>query len=148
MIIRVDRYLSTATATLSKIYVDGTFICFGLEDEYREVKVPEETRIPAGVYKVLLRKEGRLHNKYRERFGSAFHEGMLWLQDVPNFDYILIHMGNTEKDTAGCLIVGMDVDELKMEVKASLAAYKRLYALVVAEAKRGHLYIEYEDNDK
>ena len=50
MMITVDRFKSDADATISKVNVDGQFVCFGLEDEYRAENVANETRIPAGQY--------------------------------------------------------------------------------------------------
>ena len=47
----VERFTSDKDATISAIYLDDVFQCFGLEDEYREEKVASETRIPAGSYK-------------------------------------------------------------------------------------------------
>ena len=49
----VERFTSDKDATISAIYLDDVFQCFGLEDEYREEKVASETRFPAGSYKVM-----------------------------------------------------------------------------------------------
>lgn len=149
MLIRVDRYISSNEATLSRIYVDGFPQCFGLEDEYRAVKAPGETRIPAGEYQITLRAWGGFHERYAEdRRIRDIHIGMLWVRDVPNFEYILIHVGNTEKDTDGCLIVGKTCDELRMAVWNSWEAYRALYSKVRTDAERGRLRIRYEDNDR
>ena len=59
MEILVDRFVSDDDSTISRVNVDGQFVCFGLEDEYRADKVPGETRIPAGTYRVTLRKGRR-----------------------------------------------------------------------------------------
>lgn len=85
-----------ATRTLGRLYVDGRFECYTVEDVRRPdgVKVKGETAIPAGCYKLALRDSPR------------FGKDALWLLDVPGFEWILIHAGNTEKDTEGCLIVG------------------------------------------
>jgi hypothetical protein len=145
----VDRFLSDAETTISNVTVDGSFVCFGLEDEHREKKVPKETRIPAGKYDVRLLLEGDHHKRYSTRF-SDIHQGMLHLQDVPNFTGILIHVGNTDKDTSGCLIVGSQAvtEPKKLAVTQSVAAYRRLYQIVVAAAKAGNLTIEIQDNDR
>ncbi len=105
MKISVERIFSDDDATISTLWVDGRFICFGLEDEYREDKIPGETRIPAGEYKITLRTVGGFHTRYGRKF-PEFHKGMLWIRGVPNFEYILIHIGNTDEHTAGCLLVG------------------------------------------
>tara|TARA_R110002020_G_scaffold75639_1_gene192334 strand:- start:216 stop:569 length:354 start_codon:yes stop_codon:yes gene_type:complete len=80
-----------------------TFLAYTLEDEQRDVKVWGETRIPAGTYKLKLREEGGFHNKYLNKYGEIFHKGMIHVQDVPGFEYILWHTGNTDEHTAGCL---------------------------------------------
>ena len=80
-----------------------TFLAYTLEDEQRDVKVWGETRIPAGTYKLELRTEGGFHTRYSGKYG-AMHKGMIHVQDVPGFEYILWHTGNTDEHTAGCLI--------------------------------------------
>ena len=64
-----------------------TFLAYTLEDEQRDVKVWGETRIPAGTYKLKLRTEGGFHNRYKTKYASM-HKGMIWVQDVPGFEYI------------------------------------------------------------
>lgn len=148
MRLTVDRFHSDEDATLSRVLIDGVFFCFGLEDEYRETKKAAETRIPAGTYKIGVRDTGGFHNRYAKKF--YYHRGMLHVQDVPGFEYILIHIGNTDEDTAGCLLVGDQAYAGKGEIKvgASTAAYKRLYQRVIESAINGVLTIEYQDNDR
>lgn len=149
MKISVDRFISDDDTTISRITVDGAFVCFGLEDEFRVTKVVNETRIPAGTYDVRLRTVGKHHTQYKVQFPDI-HKGMLWLQDVPNFEYILIHCGNTQTDTAGCLLVGTDAstDKGNMSISRSRVAYRLLYTKVVDAALEGVLSIEFVDNDK
>ncbi len=149
MEITVDRFVSDDDTTLSRVSIDGVFNCFGLEDEFREEKVAAETRIPAGTYQVGLRTEGGHHNRYAVRFADI-HKGMLHILDVPNFTWILIHCGNTDEDTAGCLLVGSQAltDPGEMRITQSVAAYKRFYPLVVDAAAKGELTIRFEDNDR
>lgn len=118
----------TDEETLSKLYANGVFVCYVLEDQYRATKVKGDTRIPAGRYKVILRTEGTTHAKYAASY-PKIHKGMLWLLDVPGFDYILIHKGNNDKDTAGCLLVGNDKAEHngRITLVESEKAYLRLY---------------------
>jgi len=99
---------------------------------YREQKIKGETRIPNGTYKVELREVGGFHNKYLAKYGDTFHKGMLWVKDVPNFEYILIHVGNTDDNTEGCLLVGSTADKDKSFIGASGNAYKDFYPKVVA----------------
>ncbi len=148
MIIIVDRFHSDDDATLSLVKVDGRFVCFGLEDEYRADKMAGETRIPAGVYRVGLRTTGGFHARYSERF--PWHAGMLHVLDVPGFEFILIHIGNTDEDTAGCLLVGFGAsgERSDLRVVTSRRAYEDLYRRVVGAAADGTLEIEYRDSDR
>ena len=121
-------------ATNGLLFIDNVFECYTLEDEVRDVKVHSETAIPLGTYKIKFRNIGGFDTKYTARYGSTFHKGMLELQDVPNFKYILIHTGNTDQHTAGCLLVGetqQDLDKGKDGfVGGSGDAYKKMYPKV------------------
>ena len=150
MLIDVFRFASDNDTTLSTISVDGRFSCFGLEDQYRRgPKVPGETRIPAGTYAVRLRITGAFHGRYSRKF-SDIHQGMLELVDVPNFKHVLIHVGNEDGDTAGCILTGTSAnsDVGRMSVGASALAYKRLYQHVVNDAAVGDLRISIKDGDR
>ena len=122
-------------------------LCFTLEDEFRTQKVSGETRIPPGEYRITLRREGGHHHRYAQRFPNI-HRGMLWIRDVPNFEYILIHIGNTESDTAGCLLVGMLIDLRTGLLGASKDAYQQFYPPVAAAIERGEeVTIRYTNYD-
>lgn len=148
MNITVTRAAAGRNTTLSEIAVDGAFVCYGLEDKAQKLKIKGKTRIPAGEYCVKLRKEGGFHSRYKERFAS--HKGMLHIQNVTGFEYILIHCGNTHEDTEGCLLVGAKVifDDACMdfELKESAVAYTKLYNKVVQAAEAGNLTINFIDN--
>jgi hypothetical protein len=108
-------------------------LCFTLEDEARTVKVYAETRIPAGTYKLQCRTHGGFHTRYLKKYG-AWHRGMIQVMNVPGFNDILIHIGNTEKDTAGCLLVGntCTFDAAgNSSISASEIAYKRIYTPIM-----------------
>ena len=128
------------------------FLCYTLEDEFRALKVRGETRIPAGIYDIQFRKEGGFHNKYSKRFADI-HKGMLQVMDVPNFDYIMLHCGNTDEHSSGCLLLG-DSQENNVIIKdgfigKSKNAYKRVYPLIAKELELGNkVTIEYKDFDK
>ena len=113
-----------------------TFLAYTLEDEQRDEKVYGETRIPNGTYELGLRKTGGYHAKYSKRF-SDIHVGMLHVLDVPGFEYILIHCGNTDEHTAGCLLVGDSQENNQITkngfIGKSTQAYKRIYPRI-AEA--------------
>ena len=149
MLISVNRTTSDDDTTISTVSVDGSFVCFGLEDEFRETKVVKETRIPAGRYRVALQTAGRLHARYLTRF-PEFHRGMLHVLEVPGFEAILIHIGNTDEDTEGCLLVGSGAvtEPGNMSIHGSAAAYKLLYPKVVDAAAAGQLEIEFIDSDR
>ena len=147
MLITVNRFTSDNDSTLSTISIDGVFECFGLEDEHRIDKVPAETRIPRGVYTIALRTTGGFHSRYSARFPDL-HQGMLQLMDVDGFTNILIHVGNTDEDTEGCLLTGCNANTSQsLSIGSSTKAYKRLYGRVIDAAKAGNLQIEYWDND-
>ena len=103
-------------------------MCFVLEDEHREVKVPGETRIPAGRYRIKPRYGSPAFGYLDKRY--PWHNGMLWLQDVPNFTYIYIHAGNNDDHTDGCLLVGDKAQQNVTKrglVQKSADAYQRIY---------------------
>ena len=102
-----------------------SFLCYTLEDEARTVKQWGETRIPAGKYKLTLRSEGGFHTRYLAKFGAEFHKGMIYVNEVPNFEYILWHIGNDDDDTAGCLLVGKTSQD--NFIGNSTTAYKEIY---------------------
>lgn len=109
------------------------FLCFTLEDEFRTNKIYGETRIPDGKYKIKLRTKGGFHERYTNKYGSEFHKGMLHLQDVPNFEHVLIHTGNDDDDTAGCILVGNQTRENVTNdgfIGDSVSAYKRIYPAI------------------
>ena len=138
MRLELYRFSSQNESTLGILYIvnDETnqkdFLCFTLEDQKREVKVYGETRIPKGTYQIKYRKEGGYHNKYSKRFPSI-HRGMLEIRDVPNFTHILLHCGNTDDDTDGCLLVGNVVSQNITKdgfLGQSTDCYKRIYPIL------------------
>ena len=124
------------------------FLCYTLEDEEREVKVMGETCIPNGTYRIGLRTEGGFHSRYSKRFPDI-HQGMLEIQDVPNFKYVLIHCGNTDEHTAGCLLIG-DSQENNALIEngfigKSSQAYARIYLRIIQKVLEGEeVFIEYK----
>ena len=149
MEITVQRYSSNNESTLGILLIDCDFQCYTIEDEFRSKKLNGETRIPSGRYRIELRKEGGFHQRYLQKFGSEFHKGMLWVKEVPNFDYILIHIGNDDDDTAGCLLVGNTANNNRHGngfVGDSGGAYKDLYSKVVNALLSGdEVWINYRD---
>lgn len=131
MDLKLVRFSSSEDDTLGILYVNGIFECFILEDEYREEKVMDETRIPEGTYEIRFRTSGGMFSRYSDKW--LWHGGMLELQDVPNFKYIYFHPGNKESHTSGCLLTG-DVCYTNQVrngfVGRSTIAYERLYKKV------------------
>lgn len=93
------------TQTVGKLYLNGVYFCDTLEDKNRDLnkngifdgdekKVYAQTCIPFGQYKVIINQSPR------------FKRLMPRLLNVPHFDGILIHNGVTEKNSAGCILVG------------------------------------------
>lgn len=143
MLLNVRRYKHEKDFTIGKLYIEDEFECYTLEDEYRKIKVMHETRIPDGTYQVVLRTFGGHHERYQKKFPE--HKGMLWVIEVPGFKDILIHIGNTDDDTSGCLLVGLNVDEARGQLYNSTAAYRRMYSKVIEAFDRGEeVWIKYE----
>ena len=101
--------------------------------------------------KVELRKEGGFRAKYNKKY-PGIHRGMLHVVDVPNFEYILIHTGNTDEHTAGCLLVGDSQENNQLLpdgfIGKSVNAYKRIYPSIAKAIDQGEeVTIEYIDFD-
>lgn len=96
MEILVQRTAKKDNYTIGRLSIDGKYVCDTLEDKVREpgVKVAGKTAIPAGRYRVIV--------NVSPKFGRELPR----LLDVPGFEGILIHRGNTPEDTAGCILVG------------------------------------------
>lgn len=128
MIVRLQRLQAYSNYTLGALYIDNVLMCFVLEDEPRAEKVKEKTRIPAGVYPIKLRTIGTIHNWLNKSFD--FHIGSLHITDVPGFQYILIHPGNTDKDTMGCLLPGYQHVCNQNFIGQSTKAYSSIYPII------------------
>lgn len=140
MIIETKIIAETAEETVSKLTIDAEDYGVILEDQFRAEKVMSDTRIPRKSYKLGLRKVGGHHARYSARYPS-FHIGMIEILDVPNFQFILFHIGNTDKDTAGCLLNGTNFNEKdgRLFVTGSEAAYIKFYKKVAPAIEAGEL---------
>jgi len=154
MRLKVLRFSSREDSTSGLLFEETEFslkfLCYTLEDEYRSLKVQGETRVPAGVYKLALRKTGGFHSRYKRKY-DIWHKGMLHVTNVPGFEYILIHTGNTDDHTAGCLLVG-DSQKNNQIIKdgfvgSSVNAYKRIYPAIAKAIENENVTIEYIDLD-
>ena len=90
----LKRIHKTDISTIGELYIDGVFQCYTLEDIERDVKIKSETAIPKGKYKVMI------------TLSNRFKKYMPLLLNVPNFEGVRIHSGNTNHETEGCILVG------------------------------------------
>lgn len=101
----LKRIARKSSYTIGKLFIDGVYFCDTLEDtdrldegmsldEIKKLKQPGQTAIPEGTYKVIV------------NVSPKFKRLLPRLQNVPGFEGVLIHRGNTAKDTAGCILVG------------------------------------------
>ena len=104
-IIKMDLIAETDKSTVSRL-IYGDNVCFVIEDGFKANKVPGYTRIKGGEYRIVKRRQGTFYHNYKTRYGHTF---VPELQDVPDFTNILIHIGNTTKDTKGCLLLNYGV---------------------------------------
>lgn len=103
MKLTLQRAHSVAGATVGKLSIDGIYACNTLEDEVRELpgvpvaawKIKGVTAIPSGTYRVTTEPS--------PRFGAD----TLTIHDVPGFEYVRMHAGNSAGDTEGCILLGM-----------------------------------------
>lgn len=118
--------------TIGKLYINDEYFCDTLEDKVRPdgVKVYGETAIPSGKYKVIMNMSNR------------FKKIMPLLLNVPNFEGIRIHSGNTDVDTHGCLLLGKNT--IKGKVTDSKNTCSRFYALLAIALKSEECWITIE----
>ena len=102
MKLRVERLWKKPAYTVGRLFVDGKFFCNTLEDTVRDLsnekKVYGKTAIPYGEYKVVY------------NWSPKFGRNLPRLLNVPAFEGILIHPGNTADDSAGCILVGRNTE--------------------------------------
>lgn len=94
MDLKLVRETFTDKSTIGKLYMNGKFFCYTLEDVVRAEKIKHETAIPYGVYEVIV------------NWSNRFKQQMPLLLRVPNFEGVRIHWGNYSKDTDGCILLG------------------------------------------
>lgn len=142
MKILIERKWKKETYTIGKMYVDGEFFSNTLEDkdrgltstmsleEIKRVKKASVTAIPTGTYNVRM---DIVSPKYcsKEWFVKNCHGAkMPRLENVPGFEGILVHSGNSASDTDGCILTGKN--DVKGKVTKSkdyfLALYNKMYA--------------------
>jgi hypothetical protein len=128
MNLKLVRKTFTEQSTMGELSVDGKFECFTLEDKVRAVKIHGETAIPEGIYEVTI------------TFSDKFNKSLPLLMDVPNFEGIRIHSGNTKADTEGCILVGQTKSQ--DFVGNSRAAFNVLFPKLQAAIKKEKIFIQ------
>lgn len=127
MELRVERLWPRENYTVGRLYVNNEFFSNTLEDKERDLssepKVYGETAIPKGKYKVVY--------NYSPKFGRNLPR----LLNVPYFEGILIHPGNTAKDSLGCILVGKNAS--KGMLSESRYTSDKLNELIDAAQRKG-----------
>ena len=132
--------------TIGKLYINNAYFCDTLEDVDRGLsssmsndilkykKLAHITAIPTGRYQVTMDVVSPRLSKsaFYKQYGGGRVPRLL---NVPAFEGILIHCGNTAKDTDGCILVGKNT-QVGM-VLDSKNTYSKLYPLLEATSKRG-----------
>jgi len=122
-------FKKNTVAQISKMYINDLFFCYTLEDISRiGVKVKHETAISAGVYEVIL--------SYSNRFKCL----MPLLLNVPSFEGVRIHWGNTSANTSGCILVGQYLND-NFIIKSKLTFAKLMLKLIQVKAIKEKIVI-------
>ncbi|NTU42206.1 MAG: hypothetical protein HGA78_03975 [Nitrospirales bacterium] len=143
MEILLQRNPSSAHATVGELSVNESFECYTLEDVVRDLgpngegKIAGETAIPADRYTVII------------DYSSRFKKEMMHILDVPFFEGVRIHSGNTDADTEGCILVGMGISGDQITGGTSRPALENLTAKVKAALDSGEeVFITIRDAEK
>lgn len=121
--------------TIGGFYIDGGFAYYTLEDkdrylESKNAKIPKETAIPRGKYKVTI------------SWSNRFQKMMPQLLDVPLFTEIRIHIGNVNVDTEGCILIGMEHDAFSHHIMRSRDAFNDFFPRLAKGLVEGEVWIE------
>jgi len=136
MELKLKRFYTSPVDTLGTLFIGLKFSAFTIEDTFHEIKIPGETRIPAGRYQIRL--------TYSPKFGK----NMLEVCDVPNYTGIRIHPGNTNEDTEGCILPGNVCrfhNDGESRIEESTLAYNRIFPVIVKALETEKVFIEITD---
>ena len=142
----IDRKWKKQSYTISNLYIDGKWFSNVLEDTDRNLddsmsedmikslKIPSITAIPRGTYEITLDVVSPKYSKI-QFYKDVCNGKVPRLKNVKGFDGILIHSGNTDKDSSGCLLVGHN--KVKGQVINSKETFKQLYQLLQDRKNKG-----------
>ena len=136
MKLTLKRIAKKKTYTIGKLYIDDVYFCDTIEDtdrglyqkqdiqELRKIKVPSKTAIPTGIYKISL---STVSPKFSaKKIYQEICKGKVpRLLNVPGYEGVLIHIGNTAEDSAGCILVGQN--KVVGKVINSTETFRKLY---------------------
>lgn len=146
MKLTLKRVAKRPTYTIGWLYVDGVKFCDTIEDkdrgltqsmpvaEIKKRKVYSQTAIPTGTYTISMNTVSPKYSK-RDFYKKLCNGKVPRLLNVPGYDGVLIHVGNTERDTAGCILVGQNTSIGK--VLNSQVTFTRLYKVLKDAADKG-----------
>ena len=150
MELELKRIARRDTYTIGRLYIDGAYFCDTCEDKDRGLrqdlpvsvnqarKVRGQTAIPTGRYRVTL---GVKSPKYSKKKQYAACNGYVpRLINVPAFDGILIHIGNTAADSEGCILVGRN-KKVGMVIESTNTFWQLYSRLQTADRKGETIYI-------
>ena len=132
--------------TIGKLYVDGEYVCDTIEDTVRdldkdgkfangEVKIPGKTAIPYGRYEITMKVKSPKYSNFSKYSWAKKYDGYLpRLLNVPHFDGVLIHVGNTAADSEACILVGEN--KVVGKVINSVNTFRRLMDDYLVPAKK------------
>ena len=150
MELELKRIARRDTYTIGRLYIDGEYFCDTCEDRDRGLrqdlptsvnqakKIRGQTAIPVGRYRVTL---GVKSPKYSKKKQYAACNGYLpRLINVPAFDGILIHIGNTAADSEGCILVGRN-KKVGMVLESTTTFWQLYDRLQQADGRGEQIYI-------
>ncbi|BCT68479.1 MULTISPECIES: DUF5675 family protein [unclassified Nitrosospira] len=128
MELQIKRTDFSEESTIGELSVNGVFECYTLEDKVRPVKIAGKTAIPSGRYEVII------------NFSQRFQKQLPLLLNVPNYEGVRIHSGNTAANTEGCILVG----ETKTEnfIGESRWAFNRLFEKLKIASETEKIFLE------
>ncbi|EJT9535462.1 hypothetical protein N4C74_000301 [Campylobacter jejuni] len=136
MKVTINRRYTGKTCVIGKFKVLGDddkilFECFSLEEDKEGLESGKDLRIPEGNYNLKRHSPSRFENTLRS-ITKKDDDTMInvYNDDVPSSRAILIHWGNTDKDTQGCILLGLTKDNNNESVGQSRLACKEFYDLM------------------